>query len=147
MPASGGDRAYRCRPARPAYLPTCDVRGRDLQRQPYVDSSRSASKIFYVETLATTIRAISGLSRQTPSARMTKSAGSKTCAFTKSSTAINFRPLRLHQIEHECRRAVPLIVHDPEHRIIGIDQSTYLHIVFAASAQSASGVSPLLPMK
>jgi hypothetical protein len=38
----------------------------------------SASKIFYVDTLATTIRAISGLSRQTPSLRMTKSAGSKT---------------------------------------------------------------------
>jgi hypothetical protein len=41
---------------------------------------------FYVETLATTIRAISGLSRQTPSLRMTKSAGSKTCDPTKSST-------------------------------------------------------------
>jgi hypothetical protein len=42
---------------------------------------------FYVETLATTIRAISGLSRQTPSPRMTKSAGSKTWPLTKSSTA------------------------------------------------------------
>ena len=42
---------------------------------------------FYVETFATTIRAISGLSRQTPSVRMTKSAGSKTWPLTKSSTA------------------------------------------------------------
>ncbi len=31
-PASGGDRAYRYRWARPAYLPTCDVRDRDLPR-------------------------------------------------------------------------------------------------------------------
>ena len=46
-----------------------------------------ASKIFYVDTFATTIRAISGLSRQTPSLRMTKSAGSKTCPFTNSNTA------------------------------------------------------------
>jgi hypothetical protein len=35
----------------------------------------------------TTIRAISGLSLQTPSVRMTKSAESKTCDLTKSSTA------------------------------------------------------------
>ncbi len=41
----------------------------------------------YVATLATTIRAISGLSLQTPSLRMTKSAGSKTWPLTKSSTA------------------------------------------------------------
>ncbi len=40
MPAQGGDRAYRCHQARPAYLPTGDVRGRDLQRQLNVDSSR-----------------------------------------------------------------------------------------------------------
>ena len=52
-----------------------------------VDSGRSTSKIFYAETFATTIRAISGLSRQTPSVRMTKSAGSKTYPLTKSSTA------------------------------------------------------------
>ena len=32
MTTSGGDRAYRCRSARPAYLPTRDVRGRVLQR-------------------------------------------------------------------------------------------------------------------
>ena len=38
-------------------------------------------------TPATTMRAISGLSRQTPSLRMTKSARSKTCALTKSNTA------------------------------------------------------------
>jgi len=36
------------------------------------------SQAFYLVALATTIRAISGLSLQTPSARMTKSAGSKT---------------------------------------------------------------------
>jgi hypothetical protein len=52
-----------------------------------VDSGRSESKIFYAETFATTIRATYGLSRQTPSVRMTKSAGSKTCPLTKSSTA------------------------------------------------------------
>jgi hypothetical protein len=39
------------------------------------------------DTFATTIRAISGLSRQTPSLRMTKSAGSKTRPLTKFSTA------------------------------------------------------------
>jgi len=52
-----------------------------------VGSSRSASKIFYAETLDTTILAISGLSLQTPSVRMIKSAGSKTWPLTKSSTA------------------------------------------------------------
>ena len=45
----------------------------------------------YFDTLATTSRAISGLSRQTPSVRMTKSAGSKTCALTKSNTARSIR--------------------------------------------------------
>jgi hypothetical protein len=35
------------------------------------NSGRSVSKIFYAETFATTRRAISGLSRQTPSVRMT----------------------------------------------------------------------------
>jgi hypothetical protein len=35
-----------------------------------VETGRPASKIFYVDTLATTILAISGLSRQTPSAQM-----------------------------------------------------------------------------
>src|ERR1700693_313446 len=50
---------------------------------------------FYVETLATTIRAISGLSRQTPSLRMTKSAGSKTCPLDEvQHHAIRLRPLR-----------------------------------------------------
>jgi hypothetical protein len=43
-----------------------------------VDSGRSVSKIFYAETFAMTRRAISGLSLQMPSERMTKSAGSKT---------------------------------------------------------------------
>jgi hypothetical protein len=42
---------------------------------------------FYVETLATSICAISGLGRHTPSDRMKKSAGSKMCGVTKSSTA------------------------------------------------------------
>jgi hypothetical protein len=37
-PAQGGDRAYRRRQARPAYLPTCDVRVRDPQLPEYVDS-------------------------------------------------------------------------------------------------------------
>ena len=69
----------------------------DPQCPLYVDSGRSTSKIFYAETFATTIRAISGLSRQTPSVRMTKSAGSKTCPLTKSKhRTINLRPLRLH---------------------------------------------------
>jgi hypothetical protein len=37
-----------------------------------VDSSRSTPKIFYAETFATTIRTISGLSRQTLSLRIQK---------------------------------------------------------------------------
>ena len=60
------------------YPPNCDVHGRDPQCLVNVDSGRLTSKIFYAETFATTKRAISGLSRQTPSARMTKSAGSNT---------------------------------------------------------------------
>jgi hypothetical protein len=47
----------------------------------YFDSGRPTLNFpcrTYAETLATTIRAVCGLSRQTPSARMTKSAGSKT---------------------------------------------------------------------
>ena len=51
-----------------------------------VDIGRTASKIFYVDTFATTTRAISGLSPHTPSLRITKSAGSKTRPLTKSST-------------------------------------------------------------
>jgi hypothetical protein len=39
MTVSGGDRAYRCHQARPAYLPTCDVRSRDLQQQLYVGTT------------------------------------------------------------------------------------------------------------
>ena len=52
----------------------------------YVDSGRSRSKIFYAETFATTMCAISGSSLQTPSLRMTKSAGSKASPLTKSNT-------------------------------------------------------------
>jgi hypothetical protein len=37
-----------------------------------IDSGPLASKIFYVDTFATITRAISGLSRHTPSPRMTK---------------------------------------------------------------------------
>jgi hypothetical protein len=36
----GGGRTYGWHLARPAYPPNCDVCGRDLQRQPYVDSCR-----------------------------------------------------------------------------------------------------------
>ena len=39
----GMTRTCRCHLARPACRPTCDVCGRDLQRQPYVDTSRLAS--------------------------------------------------------------------------------------------------------
>src|ERR1700722_19688209 len=49
--------------------------------------------ICYAEVFATTIRAISGLSRQTPSLRMARLAGSKTCDLTKSSTARSTRVL------------------------------------------------------
>jgi hypothetical protein len=63
---------------------------RPLRPRPAMIASRrlrrSASKIPYVESLATTIRAICGLSRQTPAARITKSAGSKTWPLMKSST-------------------------------------------------------------
>jgi hypothetical protein len=55
------------------------------------------SKIFYAETFATTARAISGLSRQTPSVRMTKSAGSKTVPFDEiKHRSINLRSFQLH---------------------------------------------------
>jgi hypothetical protein len=71
--------------------------GRDWQWPVYVDSGRSASKIFYAETFATTIRAISGLSRQTPSVRMTKSAGSENVSLDEiQHGAINVLPFRLH---------------------------------------------------
>jgi hypothetical protein len=59
-----------------------------LQRSLYLDSAVQPYT-FYVEILATTIRAISGLSRQTPSLRIVKSAGSNTVALTKSKTALS----------------------------------------------------------
>jgi hypothetical protein len=61
----------------------------------YVDSGHPAVAPLYLEILATTIRAISGLSRQTPSVRITKSADSKTCDLTNH-RAIDPWPLRLH---------------------------------------------------
>jgi hypothetical protein len=63
----------------------CDVQGRSLR--PLTSTPAGRSLNLYVETLATTMRAVSGLSRQTPSLRMTKSAGSKTWPLTKSSAA------------------------------------------------------------
>jgi hypothetical protein len=63
-----------------------DVHCRDPQWPVSVESGRSTSKTFYAETFAITIRAISGLSRQTPSLQMTKSAGSKTWPLMKSNT-------------------------------------------------------------
>jgi hypothetical protein len=41
----GGGRTYGCHLARPAYPPNCDVCGRDLQRQPYVDSGVRFARI------------------------------------------------------------------------------------------------------
>jgi hypothetical protein len=61
-------RALRSFPRRRLYSrspPNCDVQGRGLLCPLNIDSGRSASKIFYPKTFATTIRAISGLSRQT----------------------------------------------------------------------------------
>jgi hypothetical protein len=55
-----------------AFPPNCHVQTDDQIRPLNVDSGRPASKIFYVETLAT-IRAIFGLGhQQTQSERMTK---------------------------------------------------------------------------
>ena len=42
--ALGGDRAYRCGWARPAYLHTCDVRGDDLQWVLYVEPRHSIAR-------------------------------------------------------------------------------------------------------
>jgi hypothetical protein len=72
--------------ARGSLLPF-DIRRYDSQCPLHVDASRSGSSTFYIETFATTMRAISGLSLQTPSLQMTKSAGSKTWPLAKSSTA------------------------------------------------------------
>jgi hypothetical protein len=52
---------------------------------------------FYAETFATNMRAISGLSRQTPSLRMTKSRPDRNMTLHKiQHRRIDLRPLRLH---------------------------------------------------
>src|SRR5271166_3650608 len=61
-----------------------------------------------------TCLANSGLSLTTPSSRIVKSAGCNASDFRNVRTA---RPLRLHHVEDKGRRAVPVIVHYPEHRV------------------------------
>jgi hypothetical protein len=62
-------------------------------------TGRSTSKTFYAETFATTVRAICGLSLETPWLRMTKSAGSKTLLFMKKHRPIHLGSLRLELVD------------------------------------------------
>jgi hypothetical protein len=62
-----------------------------------VDSGRSTPKIFYAETFATTIRTISGLSRQTPSLRIPKIDRIENMSLYKfQHRTDDIRPLGLH---------------------------------------------------
>lgn len=74
-----------------------------------------------------TYRAISGLSLQTPSLQIVKSAGSKTVPLTNSSI-IRSTFSRSGSIISNTKAAAPSrsVVHDAKHRIIEIDHSTYL---------------------
>jgi len=64
-----------------------DLRANELNGGSVRELQVSRKGNCYVDILTTTIRAISGLSRQTPSLRITKSAGSNTIVLTKSTTA------------------------------------------------------------
>ena len=61
-----------------------------------------------------------GLSRLTPSDRMTKSAGSKSVPHRDEIQhgTIDLRTLRLHQVKNEFRRSVAAVVHNADRRII-----------------------------
>jgi hypothetical protein len=90
----------------------CDLKGHNILGPIHVNSSRSTSKIFYVETLATTIRAISGLSRQTAVSADDKVGQVENMPLDKiQCRAIDLRPLRLHEIEHKGRRILTVGLH------------------------------------
>jgi hypothetical protein len=67
LAAAGGRRGPKSK-----NTPATDFHPHDGLRPLNVDSSRSTQKIFYTEPFATTIRTVSGLSRQTPSMRIPK---------------------------------------------------------------------------
>ena len=105
-----------------------------LQRSLYLDSAVQPYT-FYVEILATTIRAISGLSRQTPSLRIVKSAGIEHGRLDEVQDGpVDLRPLRFHEVENKFRRPVSTLVHYADGWVVAVGALSHCR------AKTASGL-------